>query len=157
MVSTIKEGGKMKLKAFTLFTLFVLGIAFVFIAGCGETTVKTTPAEPVRFVVLEEGGYRWLVVITEMDYRPDSPPGALVEIRNDLDRNLTVDFDGPSHYTVSIGDRKDRSVRIDAGSYKLMASAPGLSFVPKDYRYTYRDRYVYRQVWRREKISTTYR
>jgi|GEM_PF-1807198 hypothetical protein len=146
----------MKLKSFT-FTLAVLAAAIFFVSGCGsKPDVKTTAPEPVRFVVLEEGGYRWFVVISQVDYLPDNPPGAVIKIRNELDRNLTVDFDGPSHYTFSIGDKKDQTVNIRAGSYKLMASSPGITFIPKDYRYNYRDRYVYRQVWNREKLSTRY-
>jgi hypothetical protein len=139
--------------------VLVMAIAMFFISGCstnGNLRFNPTGVKPVQFVVLEEGGYRWFVVISEVNYLPNNPPGAVVLVRNELDRSITVDFDGPSHYTVSIGDKKEQEITIQPGDYKLMASAPGLSFVPRDYKYSYRDRYVYRQVWQREKLETKY-
>jgi hypothetical protein len=146
----------MKLKSFTLFVL-VLAFGIFFISGCSSSPpVNTTPTEPVKYIVLEEGGFRWFVTITRVDCPAGNPPGAVVKIRNELDRNITLDFDGPSHYTFSIGDKKQQEVTIQAGSYKLMAAAPGLSFIPRDYKYTYSDGCIYMQVWKGEKLETKY-
>lgn len=83
----------MKLKSFTLFVLaLVLGIFFV--PGYSSSPlVTTTPKEPVRFVVLEGGGFKWYVVLPAVNYLTDTPSGAVIKIWNELDCNIVVDFE----------------------------------------------------------------
>lgn len=144
----------MKLKIFVLCGIVLL---LLILPGCTRINPGTEPGtNVVKYVVFEDAGYNWVVIISEVNYLPDNPPGAVIRIRNDLDRNLTLDFDGPSHYTVSIGDKSETKLEIQEGFYKIMASSPGIRYIPKDYKYFYRDRHVYTQVWQREKLTTTY-
>jgi hypothetical protein len=70
-----------------------------------------------------------LILIKSEDMiRVDSDP--FVTIMNSLDRNIAIDFDGTSHYEVSVGDNKEIKRTFPAGKYKIMISAPGLKFVP---------------------------
>ena len=61
---------------------------------------------------------------------PTDSADALIIIMNNLDRAINIEFDGSSHYTETVGDRKEKSVTISPGSYKLLISAPGLNFTP---------------------------
>lgn len=69
-----------------------------------------------------------LILIKGEKMKEDSDP--LVKIMNSLDRNISIDFDGTSHYEVSVGDNKEIKRTFPAGKYKIMISAPGLKFVP---------------------------
>jgi hypothetical protein len=142
----------MKLKNYLLFGVALL--LFV-LPNCTGTPPVTEPSSE-KYVLFQEVGYSWVVIITEINYLPNNPEGAVIKIRNSLDRSLTLDFDGPSHYTISIGDRKTKTIRIQEGSYQIMASAPGLSYVPKNRKYFFKDRYVYKQEWDREKTQVNY-
>lgn len=142
---------------FKIFVLCGIVLLLLILPGCTKVKPGTEPgANVVKYVVFQDAGYEWVVIIKEVEYLPDNPPGAVIKIRSDLDRNLTLDFDGPSHYTVSIGDKSERTLDVQEGFYKIMASSPGISFTPNDSKYFYADRHVYSQVWYREKLRTKY-
>lgn len=137
----------MKLKFPMLFVLaLVLGIFFV--PGYSSNPPATiTPKETVKVIVL---------ALSEVGYLTINSSRAVIIIRNELDSNIVVDFDGPSHYTFSIEYKKKREVTIQAGNYELIIAAPGLTYISKDYKYNFRDRFVYRQVWKCEILKTKY-
>lgn len=145
-------GGNMKLKIFLLFGAVLL---LLVLPNCTRINPTTEPSS-VKYLLFQDVVYNWVVNISEVKYLPHNPEGAIIKIRNSLDRTLTLDFDGPSHYMISIGDRTTRILRVHEGSYQIRASAPGLAFVPKNHRYFFKDRYVYKQVWGREKKQIAY-
>jgi hypothetical protein len=130
--------------------------------GCGKKGVDVEPG-PTNLIsttelVENDEGYIWVVYFYQMncDTRVNRP-GAIMDIRNELDRNITLDFDGPSHYVVSIGDKKTYRLELQPGTYKVMASAPGLKFVPREYGIAVEDFCMYQQLWKRTIRQTTYR
>ena len=131
-------------------------------SGCGRKDVDVTPEQTNLISTMElvenDEGYIWVVYFYRMncDNRVNAP-GAIMNIRNELDRNITLDFDGPSHYVVSIGDKKTYKLKLQPGTYKVMASSPGLKFVPREYGITVDDYCMYQQLWKRTIRSTTYR
>jgi hypothetical protein len=141
----------MKLK---IFALCGIALLLVVLPGCTRVNIKTQPE--VKYVFFQDAGYEWVVIISQVSYLPNNPPGAIIKIRNTLDRNLTLDFDGTSHYGVSIGDNSEHTLEVKEGYYKIMASAPGLTYIPHDEKCFFMDRWVYNLRWVREKSTTRY-
>lgn len=110
----------------------VLCLTFTYCGGGGQT-VDTSPQAYDMVMLNEENKqddltYLYLKV-TKLATPTDSAD-ALIIIMNNLDRAINIEFDGASHYTETVGDRKEKSVTISPGSYKLLISAPGLNFTP---------------------------
>lgn len=144
----------MRLKIFVLCGMVLLLLVFY---SCTRVDVKTEAGtNVVEHVVFKGNGYNWVIVISKMTYLPNNPPGAVIKISNTLDRNLNLDFDGTSHYTVSIGDNSEFTLEVKEGCYKIMASAPGLIYVPENRKDCFSDRWVYSVRWKRKDIITTY-
>lgn len=145
-----------------LFTFFGLLLVFLLLLGCGRREVETTTG-PTNLIssqelVVDEEGRIWVVSLYRIGYdEVNNPPDAVIKIRNELDRNITLDYDGPSHYVVSIGDKKTHRLVVQPGTYKIMASAPGLKYVPREYGITVEGYTLYEQVWRRTVKTTKYR
>jgi hypothetical protein len=137
-----------------IFTLCGIVLAMSLLTGCKKGVRIELPV--VRYVVFTDASYQWVAVIAMVKHLPTNPPGATLKIRNDLDRSLTLDFDGPSHYSISINDHSDTTLEIQEGSYKIMASAPGLAYIPSDIRPFFSDRCVYQWTWFREKLTRKY-
>ncbi len=142
----------------------VCAVLVLFLINCGRgEKVIIQPAGPTNLIsseqlVVDEEGRVWVVSLYRVGYDEiNNPPNAMIKIRNELDRNITLDFDGPSHYVVSIGDRKTHLLKLQPGTYKIMASAPGLKYVPGKYGVTVEGYTLYEQVWRRSIKSTNYR
>jgi hypothetical protein len=144
--------------------LVALAVLLLLLVKCGgNDKVVTEPAGPTNLIsseqlVVDEEGRVWVVSLYRVGYdEVNNPPDALIKIRNELDRNITLDFDGPSHYVVSIGDKKTHTLKLEPGTYKIMASAPGLKYVPREYGVTVEGFTLYEQVWKRSIKSTKYR
>lgn len=142
----------------------VCAVLVLFLFNCGGgSKVVTQAAGPTNLIsseqlVVDEDGRVWVVSLYKVGYdEVNNPPDAILKIRNELDRNITLDFDGPSHYVVSIGDKKTHTLKMQPGTYKIMASAPGLKYVPRDYGVTVDGYTLYEQVWRRTVKTTKYR
>ena len=146
-----------------LFFVFVAVLLMLLVKCGGGEKVVTEPTGPTNLIsseqlVVDEEGRVWVVSLYRVGYdEVNNPPDALIKIRNELDRNITLDFDGPSHYVVSIGDKKTHTLKLDPGTYKIMASAPGLKYVPREYGVTVEGYTLYEQVWKRSTKSTKYR
>jgi len=131
--------------------------------GCGRRTVVESEPGPTNLVsttelVNNDEGHIWVVYLYRMNCDTAmNSPDAVMDIRNELDRNITLDFDGPSHYVVSIGDKKTYRIRLQPGTYTIMASSPGLKFVPREYGITVDGYCLYQQLWKRTVRETTYR
>jgi hypothetical protein len=112
-----------RLERFLMFAVAILCLAsWLTAAGGAEQVIARTIASQ------DDNSFLGLILIKGEDMNEDSDP--LVKIKNSLDRNISIDFDGPSHYEVSVGDNKEFKRTFPAGKYKLMISAPGLKFVP---------------------------
>lgn len=145
-----------------LFTLVALVMVFLLLMGCGRKEVVTTTGQTnlisSQELVVDEEGRIWIVSLYRVGYdEVNNPPEAVIKIRNELDRNITLDYDGPSHYVVSIGDKKTHRLAVQPGTYRIMASAPGLKYVPREYGITVEGYTLYEQVWRRTVKTTKYR
>jgi hypothetical protein len=57
--------------------------------------------------------------LDEIDY-------AVVEVRNNIDRTINVDFSGPQHYELKVGDRTRGKISIEEGTYTVRISASAL-------------------------------
>lgn len=144
--------------------LVSMAVLLLLLVKCGGgEKVVSEPAGSTNLIsseqlVVDEEGRVWVVSLYRVGYdQVNNPPDALVKIRNELDRNITLDFDGPSHYVISIGDNKTHTLKMEPGTYKIMASAPGLKYVPRDYGVTVEGYTLYEQVWKRSVKSTKYR
>jgi hypothetical protein len=112
-----------RLERFLIFGVAALCLASWLTAQVGsEQVIARTIASQ------DDNSFLGLILIKGEDMNEDSDP--LVKIKNSLDRNISIDFDGPSHYEVSVGDNKEFKRTFPPGKYKLMISAPGLKFVP---------------------------
>jgi hypothetical protein len=137
-------------------------VLFLFKCGGGDAVV-TEPSGSTNLIsseqlVVDEEGRVWVVSLYRVSYdEVNNPPEAMIKIRNELDRNITLDFDGPSHYVVSIGDKKTHTLTLQPGTYNVMASSPGLKYVPRDYGITVEAYTLYEQVWKLSVKSTKYR
>lgn len=110
----------------------VLCLTLTYCGGGGQS-VDTAP-QPYDMVILnaqsEQDDLTYLYLkVTKLAVMTNSND-ALVVIINNIDRAITAEFDGAAHYTESVGDRKEKSVTVSPGSYKLLISAPGLNFTP---------------------------
>src|SRR4030042_5459559 len=109
-----------------IFVLFCVLVLLLLKCGDGDAVV-TEPAGPTNLIsseqlVVDEEGRVWVVSLYKISYDTvNNPPDALIQIRNELDRNITLDFDGPSHYVVSIGDKKTHELKLQPGTYSIMA------------------------------------
>lgn len=59
---------------------------------------------------------------------------AIVEVVNTLDRGVSVDLIGASHYDKSISDNRTAQLKVAPGSYNVNVSAPGFKPVKSDIR-----------------------
>ena len=62
--------------------------------------------------------------------KPTTSSFPMIGIVNDLDRAVKLDFDGASHYTETVSDRREKKIEIMPGTYKILIAAPGLNFSP---------------------------
>jgi hypothetical protein len=69
---------------------------------------------------------------------------SVLDVRNNLDRNLQLDMDGPSHNQVSVGNQNDYRTKVAPGSYRIRASAPAIAHVPGDFSYAFEANALYR-------------
>ena len=133
-------------------------IPAVLLLGCGGSNIESQPPPgEARTVILQTENYQWVAgfQIVEQD-ESRYPAEAILVIQNRVDRNVTVDFDGPIHKTVSLGDKAQRTINLPAGTYKIMASSPGLPYVPSDYGQTLQSHTKYSLVFTKKKLKTSY-
>lgn len=139
--------------------LFIFtGIVLILLIGCGGYDTETEPAPPDnQSVILKTENYQWMAGFTLVDRNENSYPAeAVLVIHNRVDRNVTVDFDGPIHKTVSLGDNARKTINLSPGTYKIMASSPGLPYVPSDYGQTLEAYTKYSLVFTKKKLKTNY-
>ncbi len=136
-----------------------------FLAGCVSTpapVVVVQPAPPQdsgsqrvneagqSFTVPIDEHTVWRVNIRRVETGLDNPDKAVVEIKNELDRSIMVDFSSTrSHYTPSIGDFSSVRIEVDPGSYELRPSAPSLGSVPDQITYSFTGGTHYKMTWTR--------
>lgn len=101
--------------------------------GGGGEPVQTAPVATDMTILSaqseqDDGTYLTLRVIQLA--KPSDSYSPIIGIVNDLDRAVRVDFDGASHYTESVPDRREKQITIMPGTYKILVSAPGLLFKP---------------------------
>jgi hypothetical protein len=80
----------------------------------------------------------------------------LIMIKNTLDRNIVIDFDGTNHYEVSLGDHKETKKSFPEGWYKIMVSAGSFKFVPNKDKVEIEREHEYSLILRRIPIGTEY-
>jgi hypothetical protein len=125
------------------------------LAGCRTADSRMVCQHTVKFEDISEV---WIVRTYEVDCDKNDYPGeATIKFRNNLDRNITIDMDGPSHYEFSIGDRRDYKQTVQPGSYNIMAQAPGLRYIPENYSCTFEGHCVYEQEWIKGTEKVNYR
>jgi len=107
----------------------------------------------------DEFGNVWVARLFENDCDKDRHPGeaAVLDIHNNLDRNITLDFDGPTHHEISIGDKRAGTLKLEAGSYGVLINAPGLKYTPANFTYTVQGHCVYEMTWERILANTQFR
>jgi hypothetical protein len=110
-------------------------------------------------VASDEFGNVWVARLYEEDCDKDRHPSdeATLNIRNNLDRNITLDFDGPDHHEISIGDKRTATLRLEHGSYGILLNAPGLKYAPGNFSYSLEGHCVYEMTWERIASRTQYR
>ncbi len=100
----------------------LLVCAVTFVVGCGSSA-STPPIGTVG-----EGDYQEITMrirdVGELD--DEDVPYAVIEMRNGMNRSVSLDFDGPSHYETTLGDKRSSSLQVDGGSYDIRAKAPSL-------------------------------
>lgn len=110
-----------------------LCLTLTYCGGGGGQMVDTAP-QAYDMVILnaesEQDDLTYLYLKVTKLATPTDSADALVIIINNLDRAIKIEFDGASHYTESVGDRREKKITITPGSYKLLISAPGLNFTP---------------------------
>lgn len=79
-------------------------------SGSADLQIFIGPVQRTREEIETEGRDRW----------------GYLDVRNNLDRSVSIDFDGASHYDLTVGDRRTERVKLPAGSYSMAVSAPGL-------------------------------
>jgi hypothetical protein len=57
--------------------------------------------------------------LDEIDY-------AVVEVRNNIDRTIMVDFSGPQHFELEVADNNRAKITIEEGEYTVRVSASSL-------------------------------
>lgn len=67
-----------------------------------------------------------LVLIANLPAGSPAETHALIDVRNDMDRSVRVDFEGPSISEVSVGPHSTSTIRLDPGSYRVRGSGPAL-------------------------------
>ncbi len=92
----------------------------------------------------------WRYYIQELDDDLDDESKAIVEIVNQLDRSLSIEFVGSRSYSASVSDHSAGRVVIDPGSYKLRPSAPSLGFIPGQAGGHFDGGVLYRLTWERD-------
>ena len=55
---------------------------------------------------------------------------ALIIVKNRLDRSVSLDFDGPSHYELNVGDQREGRLRVVPGLYRIRGAAAALASIP---------------------------
>ena len=107
----------------------------------------------------DEFGNVWVARLFENDCDKDRHPAdaAMLDIHNDLDRNITLDFDGPTHHEISIGDKRTGTLKLEPGSYGVLVNAPGLKYTPANFTYTVEGHCVYEMTWERINSNTQFR
>lgn len=91
-------------------------LSMLLLAGCETSSPHQT--------VAAGGGVQMDLYLTSKGVVAPPDDRAHVEIRNDLDRAVTLDFDGGRHYDLTVGDHRDASIDVEAGNYRIRASAP---------------------------------
>lgn len=49
---------------------------------------------------------------------------AVIDVKNEVDRAVTIDYEGARHYDMTVGDHRDASIQIESGTYRLRVAAP---------------------------------
>jgi len=57
--------------------------------------------------------------LDEIDY-------AVIEVRNNIDRTINVDFSGPQHFELKVGDKRRAKISVEEGVYTVRVSATSL-------------------------------
>lgn len=127
---------------------------------CGPDDPVTEP-EPEReqliaktVVAQDDGSILGLFFVQTGSSNEDEDP--LITIKNTLDRNIVIDFDGTSHYEVSLGDNKETKKTYPEGYYKIMISAGSFKFVPNKDKVEMEREHEYLLILRRIPIGTEY-
>jgi hypothetical protein len=51
--------------------------------------------------------------------------GAVLEVRNTLDRSVDIDFDGRSHHDLTVKDKRSENLKLPPGTYEVKVTASG--------------------------------
>lgn len=113
--------------------LIFVALCLVFVYCGGGRRVESAP-QAYDTVILnaeskQDDGTVLVLKIIQLA-KPSDSSFPVIGIVNDLDRAVKLDFDGASHYTESVPDRREKKITIMPGSYKILVSAPGLLFTP---------------------------
>ncbi len=125
--------------------------------GACASSPAPAPSSPQRlseagrsFTVPIDEHTVWQVNIRRIEIGLKDASKAVVEIKNELDRSIVVDFASVrSHYTPSVSDFSSLRIEVDPGSYELRPSAPSLGSIPDQVLYSFEGGTHYKMTWTR--------
>ena len=95
-------------------------VACLFLIPCNEAQGQRRDlGEDARLVI-------GMLVDTGVIIEDEGVDYARVEVHNDVDRSVNLDFSGTSHYVLQVGDDRRGTIALDPGTYKVRASATAL-------------------------------
>ncbi len=116
------------LKRIVLPIVLLTFVAAVTACGHKEET-KVVNANPNEMGHLGRGDAQLVLgslVKTDDEIKGDDVDFAYLDVKNTLNRTISIDFIGNGHVELSVGDTKSGRAELAAGSYTVSVSAPGL-------------------------------
>ncbi len=126
---------------------------YLLLGACASTSITSAGRS---FTIPIDEHTVWRVHIQRLEVGLDDTSKAVVEIKNELDRSITVEFGSTlSHYSPLVGDFSSIKIEVDKGTYDLRPSGPSLGSIPAQVTYSFEGGSLYKMTWSRshEKVS----